>query len=184
MIIRIAATTLILCLFAATANAAFKSVETRPRAKINLIPYDGEMTFFVFDASDLCGKRAKGQKLKIKMKKQRESIFVRAGHPMNFSLKFRVLFTKPVYRDFSFTPQDGYEYNIAYKPSINGAFGFLLTEIDASGTERELLVDHKLKCGDESVRTYPENPTQTVTIGDDLGESAAMVRFIAPGMRG
>ncbi|MGI9272720.1 MAG: hypothetical protein ACR2QT_13150 [Woeseiaceae bacterium] len=169
---------------ALNAGAAFESVESGPRAKINLIPYDGEMTFFVFDASDICGKRKKGEKLKVKMKTQRESIFVRAGYPTNFAFSFRVMFGKTIHRDFSFTPVDGHEYNIAYHPSIDGMTGFRVTEVGADGSEQEFMVENKLECLDEAEIPYPENPTQVVTIGKDLGESAATVSFIAPGLKG
>ncbi len=173
-----------LCLCVLSVNAAYESVETGPRAKLNLIPRDGEMTFFIFDAANLCDRKKGGEKLKIKMKTQRESIFVRAGHPMNFSFSFRVIFGKKIYRDFSFTPKDGHEYSVAYSPNINGTMGFRVTEVAADGTEEDFHVDHPLKCGEEADRTYQDGPSKTVTIGKDFGDSAAKVSFIAPGLRG
>jgi hypothetical protein len=165
--------------------AAHKPVETGPRSKVTIIASGAEIAFFIGDRGDPCAGKRRSSLFKVKRKTGTDSTYIVAGQPTNFGLWLRAPGMHTVTRDFSFTPLDGYEYNFAYRPATaDNRFDFEFTQRSPDGIESKLVVDYRPECGETDARTYPAEPSTIVQIGAEASDSDAIVRFVAPGLRG
>jgi hypothetical protein len=165
--------------------AAHNSVETGPRSKVTIIASGAEIAFFIGDRSDPCSDKRRSTLFKVKRKTGTDSTWIVAGQPTNFGLWLRAPGMHTVTRDFSFTPLDGYEYSFAYRPATTAdRFDFEFRQLAPDGTESRLVVDYMRQCGESYDRTYPAEPSTIVQVGTEPGDNDAIVRFVAPGLRG
>ncbi len=175
-----------LCLFGTNAlAAAHKPIEAGPRSKVTIVASGAEIAFFIGDRSDPCASKKRSEMFKVKSKTQTDSTYIVAGQPTNFALWLRAPGMYTVTRDFSFTPLDGHEYTFAYRPATaDNRYNFEFTQLAPDGTASKLVVDYKPECGETDARTYPAEPSTVVQVGTDASDSDAIVRFVAPGLRG
>ena len=166
-------------------GAAHQPVETGPRSKVTIVASGAEIAFFIGDRRDPCADNRRSTLFKVKRKTGTDSTYIVAGQPTNFGLWLRAPGMYTVTRDFSFTPIDGYEYTFAYRPTTaDQRFNFEFTKLAPDGSESRLVVDYKPECGETDGRTYPAEPSTIVQIGTEPSDNDAIVRFIAPGLRG
>lgn len=165
--------------------ATHQPVETGPRSKVTIIASGAEIAFFIGDRGDPCAGKRRSTLFKVKRKTGTDTTYIVAGQPTNFALWLRAPGMHTVTRDFSFTPQDGYEYTFAYKPATTGnRFNFEFTQLAPDGIESRLTVDYMRQCGETYTRTYPAEPSTVVQVGAAPSDEDAIIRFVAPGLRG